>query len=97
MESHTYNSGTNRGNRRIWIEGERLARHGFTRGTKVMRTMHDDGRITLEANDDGRHTVAGTGNRPILDLNGKYHNGWFNGKLRFHATFETGIITITAC
>lgn len=77
MTSFTLKSGTNKGNRRIWIEGARLADSGFTRGTVLYRS-HDPKSgdmflCTPGFSTDGRkHRIAGTDARPILDLCGKW-------------------------
>ena len=87
METHTYKSGTNRGNRRIWIEGDRLTRNGIRRGVKFTREHIGTAQMVLTFSGEGRHTVAGTADRPILDLNGKYLNEFFGDAEGFRATF----------
>ena len=90
METHTYKSGTNRGNRRIWIEGARLLRAGINRGVKFSRTLDGDV-MRLRFDGEGRHTVAGSDERPIVDLNGKYLNDFFGECAGFTATFFSAI------
>ena len=71
------NIGTNKGNRRVWIEGDLLASQGWTRGTRYDRDVCvETGRIHLTANPDGKYKVAGTDSRPILDLAGKWMTRW---------------------
>ena len=71
-------SGSNKGNRRIWIEGARLLRTGLTRGTKLSRLTDKSATYLIVDQDkaytdmSGRHTVAGTDTRPIIDLCGKW-------------------------
>jgi len=87
MTTHVYKSGTNRGNRRIWIEGQRLVALGVSRGLKFRREMNAD-TMDLIIGGEGQHTVAGTPERPIIDLNGKYLNEFFGDAGRFAATFH---------
>ena len=87
MTTFTLKSGTNKGNRRIWIEGNRLAELGLTRGTTLTRVMYDDGYmvLTTESGIKGRrHSIAGTAERPILDLCGK----WVTAFMGDHTHFE---------
>lgn len=71
------NIGSNKGNARVWIEGDILASQGWTRGTRYDRLVEvETGRIHLTANPDGRYKVAGTDDRPILDLAGKWMTRW---------------------
>lgn len=75
MNTFTLKSGTNKGNRRIWIEGKRLIDAGLLRGWGLARQMNDDGSMTLSTAIDAegkRHTIAGKADRPILDLCGKW-------------------------
>ncbi len=67
-------SGTNKSNRRIWIEGARLIDAGLTRGTKLHRLIVDDVMYISTAPMTGAtcHTVAGNETRPIIDFNGKW-------------------------
>ena len=67
-------SGTNKGNRRIWIEGNRLLDAGLTRGTKLHRLIADGVMYISTAPISGAscHMVAGNETRPIIDFNGKW-------------------------
>ena len=87
METHTYKSGTNRGNRRIWIEGDRLTRNGIRRGVKFTREHIGTAQMVLTFSGEGRHPVAGTAARPISDLTGKDLNEFFGAAEGFRATF----------
>lgn len=82
-----YKSGTNKGNRRIWIEGSVLLQFGFVRGLRFNRLMQSD-RIVLIPHKEGKHRVAGTDKRPIIDLNGKYLNDLFGSRTHFAAKFS---------
>ena len=99
-----YKSGTNKGNRRVWIEGKVLLDMGWTRGTRLHRRVVPDivsaGRDSLVlARLDGidlsgiglmrgQHRVAGTDKRPIIDLNGAYLNDLFGSRTHFLAYFH---------
>jgi len=86
MNSHTFKSGTNRGNRRVWLEGDRLLKINVRRGLKFSREFVSDD-LVLMFSGEGRHTVAGTNDRPIIDLNGAYLNEWLGNSTGFVATF----------
>ena len=74
-------SGTNKGNRRIWIEGVRLLDAGLTRGTKLHRLIVDGVMYISTSPMTGAtcHTVAGTPTRPIIDFNGKWLTAFMAG------------------
>lgn len=71
---HTYKRTENRGNARIWIEGTRLSDSRISRGMVYAKrwTQTPNGpRLILDfAPLDGEKTakVAGTANRPIIDI-----------------------------
>ncbi len=84
----TLKSGTNRNQRRLWIEGKRLTALGLTRGTRLARHMNPGGVMTLsiivgEPPKGPKHTVAGTIDRPILDLSGKWVTKFMGSSERF--------------
>jgi hypothetical protein len=63
---------------RIWLEGKRLIDHGFTHGAHVRREWHE-GKLRLAVVDADtfanlprveRTTVAGSPDRPIIDIVG---------------------------
>ena len=83
----TYKVGTNRGHKRVWIEGNILLSFGFTRGLRFSRTMRD-GKMYLMQGPQGKHRVAGTEARPIIDLNGQYLDDFFHGYTHYDATFN---------
>jgi hypothetical protein len=64
-------SGRNRGNRRIWIEGNRLHAAGFECGDRLTRTIVE-GVLTLTRDPEGNHRIAGKPDRPILDCCGQW-------------------------
>jgi 5-methylcytosine-specific restriction endonuclease McrA len=86
MTSFKLKSGTNKGNRRIWIEGDRLNNAGFNRGITLARTMNPDGSMTLSQGGTG-HKVAGKDERPIIDLCGK----WVTKFMGDHSHFEVTV------
>jgi len=85
----TLKSGTNRNQRRLWIEGKRLTALGLVKGVKLSRKMLRDGSMELNVIPDGwegtgkRHAVAGTVDRPIIDLSGKWVTEFMGGTERF--------------
>ena len=83
----TYKVGKNRGHNRVWIEGNMLLSFGFTRGLSFSRTMRAD-KMILVQEPEGKHTVAGTEARPIIDLNGKYLDELLYGFTHYDATFN---------
>lgn len=79
---------------RLWLEGKRLADHGFTHGTLIERVWGSDRLIlrltgsqeywnTLPRNERGR--VAGTEGRPIVDITGA----------QVAETFPGGVVSVT--
>lgn len=95
-------SGTSKGNRRIWIEGSALADSGFTKGDKLFRLIDcEDGSLHLHRTaseaSTRRHSIAGTADRPILDLTGKWVTAFMGDHPRFTATITADSITITPC
>lgn len=98
----TFKVCTNKGNKRIWIEGNVLAANGFTNGRTFSRTViQKDGMnhpaMVLDftnAQDGKRHKVAGTAQRPIIDLCGKYVTEFFDGASHYVARFGTRTIII---
>ncbi len=80
VTSWTRRSGSNRGQRRVWLEGRRLLDAGWTRGTLLSKNVDAD-RILLtpvsaeefaQLGGRARCRVAGTVERPIIDLSGAW-------------------------
>ena len=78
---------------RLWLEGKRLLNHGFTLGTPCQR-IWAQGKLRLEACSQShwdqlerqdRTTIAGTVNRPIVDITGA----------RVAACFPTGNVMVS--
>lgn len=70
--------GTNRGQRRIWIEGSILTDAGFTKGLRYDRRVEGSG-IYLSLHPNGKYKVAGTDSRPIIDITGQWLTEWAQG------------------
>ncbi len=62
----------NRGNRRVWIEGKRLADVGIQRGAEYVKTFDFERKILsldfAPMMDAKTSKVAGTDARPIIDI-----------------------------
>ena len=71
MKEITRNIGTNRGNRRVWIEGKSLANESWNKGTRYKRIETANG-WELVRDDNGPLKIAGGDNRPVIDLCGGY-------------------------
>lgn len=67
--SVTRKIGSNRGKPRLWLEGAVVFAAGLTRGT-AWQLMPCHGGFDIVATDDGSRHVAGTADRPILDISG---------------------------
>lgn len=92
---------TNKGNKRIWIEGQILINAGFKNGACFARLMSED-KIVLSFempqamnSKNPQHKVAGTEQRPIVDLCGKYLTAFFGDATQYKAAFNGQTITIT--
>jgi hypothetical protein len=87
---------TNKGNKRIWIEGQILNDHQFTYKTNFDKTINND-EIVLRVVIGGKpqHTVSGNPKRPIIDLCGKYVTAFFGDATQYKAKFWGNEITIT--
>ena len=79
----TFKIAHNRGKPRVWIEGKFLLDSGIHRGMKFNKHFPDpkdtEQDMLLSFSSNGKHTVAGTDARPIIDLNGNYLNQIFTG------------------
>ena len=77
----TFKIAHNRGKPRVWIEGKFLLDSGIHRGMKFDKIFPDpkdpEQDMLLDFTSNGKHTVAGTDARPIIDLNGNYLNQIF--------------------
>jgi len=72
--------GSNRGERRIWIEGKSLTEYGWVKGTLYHKSIYPCGTIyLLKMPNKGKFKIAGAEDRPVIDLNGKYVTATFKG------------------
>ncbi len=61
--------GQNRGKPRLWIKGQVLREAGLTHGTRWDLIPNDDG-FLIKRNYEGKRKIAGTPERPIIDISG---------------------------
>ena len=89
--------GSNRGNRRIWLEGtgalKALESLGWIKGTTYKRETMPDG-FTLTKSAEGRLRVAGSQGRPVFDLCGVYVTKAMTGADQVSVTVTPQKITI---
>lgn len=92
----TLNSGSNKGNRRIWIEGSRLISLGFRPGMMLAKAIDGDRLILSETTERNlkKHSIAGKITRPILDLNGKWVTAFMGDHPKVSVTLTKGRIVI---
>tara|TARA_R100001443_G_scaffold94656_1_gene101179 strand:- start:21 stop:419 length:399 start_codon:yes stop_codon:yes gene_type:complete len=90
----TRNIGSNRGNRRVWIEGKSLEQLGWTKGVRYTRKTDGAG-FTLERDESGKLKVAGGEGRPVLDLCGAYVGKALDGYNEVSVTITANKISIT--
>ena len=79
---------------RVWLEGKRLAKHGFSAGRRYKRTITAN-TIVLTADNDGTLAVSGYDHRPIIDMSGEAIASAFAGHAKVTATFAENVIVIT--
>jgi hypothetical protein len=86
--------GLNRGISRLWLEGSVLSSNGFNNGDRYS-VKNVDGFITIVWHSDGDRKIAGTPQRPIIDINGaKILEGFVKGDV-VKLTVSKGLIVIT--
>ena len=90
--------GSNRGNRRVWIEGtgafKQLEALGWTKGVTYSRETTANG-FTITRDDCGKLRVAGSAGRPVFDLCGAYVGKALAGCSEVAVTVTSKTITIT--
>lgn len=90
--------GSNRGNRRVWIEGtgafKQLEALGWTKGVTYKRETTANG-FTITRDDAGKLRVAGSAGRPVFDLCGAYVGKALAGCSEVAVTVTSKTITIT--
>lgn len=87
--------GSNRGERRIWIEGKTLSEYGWVKGTPYVKKVYEDGTIALGKSFQGKFKIAGGEDRPVIDLNGKYVTATFKGFEKVSVRITESSITIS--
>ena len=96
MKNYTYNLGMNKGNSRIWIEGNTLLNEGFKCGDRFDKLNLDPNKVMIDTrppnlvlvfHNKGKSKIAGNASRPIIDLNGKFLNSIFEGFKKYHLRF----------
>jgi len=95
-ERATYKVGVNRKRRRIWIDGPRLTRAGFTPGVRFWSPV-SPGRMTLtltEGEGTARRVSGRPDGKPIIDLSGKDVHVAFPTCAAVDVEFQTGLISI---
>jgi len=98
IKSKCFKIAHNRGKPRVWMEGKFLLDNDITKGMKFDRSMpHVEQSerdyplaMTLVFHSNGKHTVAGSDTRPIIDLNGGYLNQIFEGFTHYEAIIDRG-------
>ena len=87
MKTKTLKSGTNKGNRRIWIEGDFLRQNGVQNGQRFTKSI-EAGCLVLTICQPGprTHKVAGTAVRPIIDLCGAWVTAFMADREKFEVT-----------
>ena len=68
MHCFTRKLARNRGNARIWLERKCLLSNGIANGMRFNLSGDTDS-VTLVFCEDGERKVAGTAERPIIDIN----------------------------
>ena len=96
METKSLNIGTNRGKRRVWVEGKALERLGWVKGvTYTRKALLLESGFTLTRDNAGPLRVAGGEGRPVLDLCGNYVAAALEGFEKVTVTITANKITIT--
>lgn len=89
--------GQNRGSRRVWLEGQMLARAGFEPRTRYQVTVAGNA-IVLEKLANGFRMVSARKRNereiPIIDLNSNELLSLFEGMTQVRVTFDNGAIRI---
>ncbi len=86
MYNITRKVATNKGNPRVWIEGNDLIKFGIKRGDKFTRILTEN-HVILKFFPEGKSKVSGTDTRPVIDLNGKFLKPFLSGASHYKATF----------
>ena len=95
MDTFTSKIGTSRQipASRVWIEGARLVRAGFTVAVRYTLT-EVDGTLVLTLATDGKRKVSGKGAKPIIDVTGDTIRRMFVGRETVTVDYTIGKIVI---
>ena len=90
----TLKSGSNKGSRRIWVEGDFLRDNGILNGQRFAKSIEADGCLVLTICQPGpkTHKIAGTVSRPIIDLCGAWVTAFMGENANFTVTINGGQI-----
>ena len=93
--------GSNRGERRIWIEGKALTEYDWNKGQLYVKEVHEctpAGHLAeiklFKDSTNGKFKIAGGVDRPVIDLNGKYVTKTFRGYEKVSVKIYHDAITI---
>lgn len=90
--THTMKFAFNRGNSRVWLEGSKLLAAGILPGMEYVKSFNIGlNLLTLDFAPMGgakTNRVAGTADRPILDICSKAVSQFANGAKTYNATIE---------
>lgn len=88
MNTHRFKVCKNRGNDRIWIEGARLTAINIMPGDRFSPKLNDSV-LTLDFQAAGpTNKVSGKGDRPIIDLSGKWITAFMDGAEHYTVKFK---------
>ena len=95
-----YKKAFNRGNARIWIEGNILNSHKLTNGMRFKKERIDDDELLLSfatsfPENIKSNKIAGTKDRPIIDMGGKWVSDFFGDAEKYTCYFDSEHKTIT--
>lgn len=93
MITHKFKTCKNKGHDRIWIEGSRLIQAGWNNGDRFNRELVD-GVLELRRHPEGKHKIAGTPDRPIIDLCGQHVTSYMEGAAEYTAIMHRNTIKI---
>ena len=89
---------------RVWLEGKRLVAHGFTHGTVYTTSMLNGSTLVMSVgtftgsveNQTTQRTVAGTPDRPIIDIVGVQIREAFGKGTHVSVEYSMGRIVVSA-
>lgn len=91
--------GENRGKKRVWLEGQKLAREGFEPGMKLDMQLQDS-KLVLRVAPTGRYTISKRERNgrvsPIIDVMAGELASLFEGVEMLRVLIRDGVIVVTA-